>query len=160
MDDILSDSKIANVGEVLEENAIGALWQICFVANSFVFPIYAQFDKEYEISRMEFVVLFVLSHRDGLMAWEICRMTGLPKNNISRGIQKLEAKGLISRTPDPKDARRAMITTTKKGIVLFDKLLAAYTKRADGFLSLLDDDDKSDLDRIMVKLSKFMPTID
>ncbi|MBL4597564.1 MAG: MarR family transcriptional regulator [Rhizobiaceae bacterium] len=159
MDDILSKSTTANTGEVLEENAIGALWQICFVANSFVFPIYAQFDKEYEISRMEFVVLFVLSHRDCLMAWEICRMTGLPKNNISRGIQKLETKGLISRSPDPKDARRAMVTTTEKGHILFDKLLAAYTKRADGFLSLLDENDKADLDRIMVKLSKFMPTI-
>lgn len=159
MNDSLPKAEITGLGEVLEENAIGALWQICFVANSFVFPIYAQFDKEYEISRMEFVVLFVLSHRDSLMAWEICRMTALPKNNISRGIQKLETKGLIARTPDPKDARRAMITTTQKGHTLFGELLAAYTKRADGLLSLLDENDKSDLDRIMVKLSKSMPTI-
>lgn len=159
MNETLPKTASAEISAVLEENAIGALWQICFVANSFVFPIYAHFDKQYEISRMEFVVLFVLSHRDSLMAWEICRMTGLPKNNISRGIQKLETKGLVSRSPDPKDARRAMITTTEKGHHLFDELLAAYTKRADGFLSLLDDNDRADLDRIMVKLSKFMPTI-
>ena len=90
------------------------------------------------------------------MAWQICRMAGLPKNNISRGVQKLEKKGLISRSPDPKDARRALMAMTETGRHLFDELLAAYTKRADGILTLLDDNDRADLNRIMVKLSKFM----
>lgn len=146
-------------GEVLEENAIGAIWHICFVANSFVFPIYARFDKEYKISRMEFVVLYVLTHRDNLMAWEICKMTGLPKNNISRGIQKLEDKGLITRAPDPKDARRALLNQTPKAKESFGVLLAAYAERAESFLSLLSSKDKSDLERIMLKLVRQMPSI-
>lgn len=152
----LSDKDIALV---LEENAIGAIWQICFVANSFVFPIYAYFDKEYEISRMEFVVLYVLAHKDGLMAWEVCRMTGLPKNNISRGVKKLEQKNLIKRSPDPNDARQALLTITLDGQKLYQELSNRYVDRAEGFLSLLDDADRTDLERIMLKLSKSMPSI-
>lgn len=146
-------------GEVLEENMIGAIWHICFVANSFVFPIYAHFDKEYGISRMEFVVLFVLSHRDNLMAWEICRMTGLPKNNVSRGVRKLEAKGLITRTQDPKDARRAMLKITNPGTALFNELIVSYTARANEALSLIDDEDRAHLERIMTKMSRAMPSL-
>ena len=44
--------------DILEDSEIGAIWQICFVANSFTHPIYANFDKSYGISRMEFVVLY------------------------------------------------------------------------------------------------------
>lgn len=145
-------------GIVLEENMIGALWHICFVANSFVFPIYAQFDKTYKISRMEFVVLYVLSHRDGLMSWEICRMTGLPKNNISRGVNKLEAKGFITRKPDLTDARRAILMITTRGREMFEDLIASYAARAETFLSLIDAKDRKDLERIMTKLARAIPT--
>lgn len=159
MNDTSPNTKSMEKGQILEENAIGAIWQICFVANSFVFPIYAHFDKEYGISRMEFVVLYVLAHRDKLMAWEICRMTGLPKNNISRGVKKLESKALIERYPDPADARQILLVISKSGRELFEELVAKYSFRADGFLSLLDDDDKSDLERIMVKLSRSVPDV-
>jgi len=146
-------------GAVLEENLIGALWHICFVANSFVFPIYAQYDKKYKISRMEFVILYVLSHRDNLMAWEICRMTGLPKNNISRGVNKLEAKKLITRTPDPADARRAVLTITAQGKALFEELAVSYAARAETCLSPLDRKDRKDLERIMTKLARATPSV-
>ncbi len=137
----------------LEENTIGAIWQICFVANNFVFPINAFFDKNYGLSRMEFVVLYVLSHRDNLMAWEICRMTGLPKNNISRGIKKLEQKKLIARSSDPQDARRFLLKFTPQGRQLFDELIVFYSERATEILTLLDEKDQADLSRITIKLS-------
>ena len=138
---------------VLETNRIGAIWQICFIANNFVFPVNAFFGKEYDISRVEFVILFVLSHRDGLMAWEICRMTNLPKNNVSRGANKLEQKGHIRRTGDPKDARRALLSLTESGWALFNEMIKHYMDRAQSILNLLDADDQRALDRITIKLS-------
>lgn len=145
--------------QVLDENMIGAIWHICFVANSFVFPIYAVFGKKYEITRMEFVVLYVLSHRDGLMATDICGMTGLPKNNISRGVRKLESKGLIVRAPDPTDARRAKLTIAETGKALFEEMIVSYAARAESCLSLIDDRDRADLERIMAKLARAIPSM-
>ena len=46
MNETLPKPASTEFNAVLEENAIGALWQICFVANGFVFPIYAHFDKQ------------------------------------------------------------------------------------------------------------------
>ncbi|NMM45289.1 winged helix DNA-binding protein [Rhodospirillaceae bacterium KN72] len=139
---------------ILEENKIGAIWQICFIANSFIFPIYARFDREYDLSRMEFVVLYVTAHRANTMAWEICGITGLPKNNISRGVQKLQKKGLITRVADPCDARRSFLNLTEKGTELYEKLIALYADRADAILSLLDDEDRAALEIVTLKLSK------
>lgn len=146
--------------DILVESEAGAIWQICFVANSFTHPIYAIFDKSYGISRMEFVVLYVTAHRANTMAWEICGITGLPKNNISRGVNKLEQKGLITREPDPTDARRAFLNLTEDGSALYEKLIQPYADRAEAFLRLLDREDRAQLTEITLRLSKKLASSD
>ena len=139
--------------DVLPENRAGALWHICLTANSFVFPIYAQFERDHGITRMEFVVMFVLSHRPRATATDIIRMTALPKNNISRGVNRLLQKGLIRRLDDRKDGRRRILELSPKGRSLMDILLPQYSQRARGFLDRLDDTDRRDLSRIILKLA-------
>ena len=146
--------------DILEESEIGAIWQICFVANSFTHPIYASFDKSYGISRMEFVVLYVTAHRSDTMAWEICGITGLPKNNISRGVNKLEKKGLVTRQPDPSDARRSFLNLTEEGRTLYGKLIRPYAERAHEFLQLLDQEDRERLAEITLRLSRKLASSD
>jgi len=139
--------------DVLPENRAGALWHICLTANSFVFPIYAQFERDHGITRMEFVVMFVLSHRPRATATDIIRMTALPKNNISRGVNRLLQKGLIRRLDDTEDGRRRILELSPKGRSLMDILLPQYSQRARGFLDRLDDTDRRDLSRIILKLA-------
>lgn len=141
-------------GGILEENYIGSIWHICFIANNFVFPIFARFDKKYKITRMEFVIIYVLSHRNDITPTDICRITGFPKNNVTRGSQKLEEKGLITRFCDDRDARRIYLHITDSGKDLFLKLLKIYKERADDFLSILDDGERYYLDQITKKLSR------
>ena len=86
-------------------------------------------------------------------------MTGLPKNNISRGVNKLETKKLITRTPDPADARRAVLTITAQGKALFEELAVSYAARAETCLSPLDRKDRKDLERIMTKLARATPSV-
>lgn len=139
--------------DVLAENAVGALWHICLTANSFVFPIYAEFEKEHDITRMEFVTMFALSHRPKLVATDIVRMTALPKNNISRGVNRLLQKGLIKSNGDSNDARRRILELSKSGRTLMDILLPRYSDRAAEFLVRLDNRDRKDLARLALKLA-------
>jgi DNA-binding MarR family transcriptional regulator len=148
------DERFADAINILEESEIGAIWQICFIANIFTFPVYANFDKTHGISRMEFVVLYVTAHRANMMAWEICRITGLPRNNISRGVKKLEQKGLVSRATDPNDARRSLLNLTEKGKELYRELVVPYADRAETVLSLLDDSDRAALTDLTLRLSR------
>lgn len=139
--------------DVLPQNAVGAIWHICLTANSFVFPIYAEFEKDHGITRMEFVVMFVLSHRPQLVATDIVRMTALPKNNISRGVNRLLEKGLIRRHDDSSDGRRRILELSEEGRALMELLLPRYSRRAAGFLSQLDERDRRDLSRLVLKLA-------
>ncbi|MGF1631264.1 MAG: MarR family winged helix-turn-helix transcriptional regulator [Kiloniellaceae bacterium] len=139
--------------DVLPENHAGALWHICLTANSFVFPIYAEFERDHGITRMEFVVMFVLSHRPRATATDIIRMTALPKNNISRGVNRLLQKGLIRSLDDREDGRRRILELSPKGRRLMEILLPQYSQRARGFLDRLDDTDRRDLSRIILKLA-------
>lgn len=131
------DDDRETLADLLPDNPIGPLWHVCFVANSFVFPIYARFEKEHGITRMEFVVLFVLAQRRDTSWSDIVRMTGLPKNNISRGIARLVEKGLVERVEDALDRRRAFLVLTPEGRRLFDVLVARYRERAEAFLATL-----------------------
>lgn len=139
--------------DVLPENQAGALWHICLTANSFVFPIYAQFERDHGITRMEFVVMFVLSHRPQATATDVIRMTALPKNNISRGVNKLLEKGLIRRLDDTADGRRRILELSPKGRRLMETMMPQYSQRAQGFLDRLDDSDRQDLARLILKLA-------
>lgn len=143
-------------GSPIAAPLIGPIWHICFVANNFVFPIYAQFESAHNISRMEFVVLYCLSHRKTLFATDIARMTGLPKNNISRGVMKLEDKGLLERVTDPVDARRVHLQLNKKGRDLFAKLGEEYKNRADSYLNLLTPAEVRTLSKLTYKLVQGM----
>jgi MarR family transcriptional regulator, temperature-dependent positive regulator of motility len=140
----------------LTDNLIGPIWHICFIANSFVFPIYAQFETTHGISRMEFVVMYSLAHRGRLFATDISRITGLPKNNISRGVSKLLGKGLISRSEDTEDGRRAHLEMTAKGSALFEKLAQDYKNRAEQTLSALTAQEVRSLQRLSEKLVQSM----
>lgn len=123
--------------DLLPDNPIGPIWHVCFVANSFVFPIYARFEKEHGITRMEFVVLFVLAQRRNTTSSDIVRMTGLPKNNVSRGVNRLLDKGLLVRVEDEQDRRRSILSLTQEGERLFGVLVAQYKERGDRFLATL-----------------------
>lgn len=138
---------------ILGKTAIGAMWHICFAANSFVFPLYARFEKSDSISRMEFVVLFTLAHSEHLFARDITRMTGLPKNSISRGVNKLLDKGLVQDRPDDVDARRVVLSLTASGREMFDHLLPDYRKEADRILSILSDSERAQLEALSFKLA-------
>lgn len=154
--DRLAATDVPPAAGPLADNLIGPIWHICFIANHFVFPIYAQFEAEHGIGRMEFVVLYCLAHRRRLFASDIARMTGLPKNNISRGVSKLLDKGLISRIGDDQDARRAHLETTPAGRALFEQLGQAYQRRAEHTLAALSPSEVRTLNRLSHKLAEAM----
>ncbi len=60
-------------------------------------------------------VLVPLYERDGLRMGELARCSGLSKQALTTLVRKVEAAGLVVRTPDPKDARAVRVTLTERG---------------------------------------------
>ena len=142
---------------MLNDTDLSPIWRISFVANFFTGPLNAEVLDRFDISRPGFVILFSLSHEDGLVARDICRVTGLPKNSISRAVTELETKGLIARDTDRSDKRAKPLHLTVEGSGLLAKIVPLFTGRQAAMLAPLTTEEVAELDRLMGKITCAMP---
>ncbi len=71
----------------------------------------------------------------------------------TRGMdERLAAKGLIKRQPDPADGRRRTIILTADGTALADTIAAEAASGQDDFLGALDDHDREHLNDLLQRL--------
>lgn len=142
---------------MLNDTELSPIWRISFVANFFTGPLYAEVLERFDVSRAGFVILFSLSHEDGLVARDICRVTGLPKNSISRAVTELEANGLIARDTDRSDKRAKPLHLKDEGRALLAEIVPLFSKRQAAMLAPLTAEEVTELDRLMGKITCAMP---
>jgi MarR family transcriptional regulator, temperature-dependent positive regulator of motility len=142
---------------MLTDTDLSAAWRLNFLANFFTGPIYAQIQERFGLSRPGFVILFSLSQQDGLVARDICLVTGLPKNSISRAVTELETKGLIERDTDAADRRAKPLKLTGQGIALLEEVVPLFKTRQQAMLAVLDDTEAVEFERLITKLVFAMP---
>jgi len=63
----------------------------------------------------QFVLLKLLSDREGLTQSELVREAGYDASTTTNMLKRLESKGMVVRCPDPADARAKLVYLTKKG---------------------------------------------
>ena len=142
---------------MLTNTKLSAAWRISFIANFFTGPIYALVQERFGLSRPGFVILFSLSHQDGLVARDICLVTGLPKNSISRAVTELETKGLIARDTDAADRRAKPLNLTEDGRAMLAEVVPLFEMRQKAMLAVLDEKEAAELDRLITKVIFAMP---
>jgi DNA-binding MarR family transcriptional regulator len=59
---------------------------------------------------------------------------------VSRQLTALEADGLVSRRPDPADARVGLVSLAPRGKAQLESLYSSYTQHLRAALTDLDDD--------------------
>lgn len=142
---------------MLSGTVLSPAWRISFLANFFTGPIYDRIQGEFGLSRPGFVILFSLSQQDGLVARDICLVTGLPKNSISRAVTELEAKGLIARDTGTVDRRAKPLNLTAEGRALVDAIVPLFEARQQAMLAALNETEAADFQRLMTKIVFAMP---
>ncbi len=80
------------------------------------------YKTRYGLLRTEWRVLFHLGQIGDMTANEICRRSRMHKTKISRAVQKLETRRLLSRQTDAGDRRREVLSLTPEGRVIYQKL--------------------------------------
>jgi DNA-binding MarR family transcriptional regulator len=84
----------------------------------------------------------------------------LSPSGLSKLLDRMDAAGLISREPDPDDARAAFATITPHGRELARRARRGHhTLLRQAFGGALDDRDLADLVRIMGKLADRLETV-
>ncbi|WP_300063960.1 MarR family winged helix-turn-helix transcriptional regulator [uncultured Roseobacter sp.] len=142
---------------MLHQTELSDAWRINFIANFFTGPLYGHLQEEFDLSRAGFVILFSLSQSESLVARDICQVTGLPKNSISRAISDLQKRGLVERRIHPVDKRAKPLALTKQGSALLTDVLPTIKARQAAMLSPLTKTEKAQFDELVVKILSAMP---
>ncbi len=92
------------------------------------------------LRRADASVLKVLANDGEQRGGEIAGKLGVDASVVSRQLSALEADGLVSRRPDPADARVSLVQLSGSGRARLDALYAGYTKQLRAALADWDDD--------------------
>jgi len=99
--------------------------QLCFrlyTASRLVTQAYHPLLSEHGLTYPQYLVLLVLWEEDNQPVNDIAKRLHLETNTVTPLLQRMEKSGILTRTKGTKDARQMIVTLTKKGRGLQDKL--------------------------------------
>jgi DNA-binding MarR family transcriptional regulator len=77
--------------------------------------------RPYDLSTPQYAILFHASP-EGVPLSTICQQMLADNSNLTRMVDRLEARGLVRRAPDPGDRRVTLVQLTAAGKALIDEL--------------------------------------
>ena len=136
---------------VLDTEAMALIGRILRVAR------YLERDVELELARFglsisEFNALSALRRRGepySLSPTELSRGLMLSSGGLSKLVERLEARGLVIRTPDQTDGRGVVVALTQEGRELQEAAIDAHVANENELVGPLDPEVREELTRIL-----------
>jgi DNA-binding MarR family transcriptional regulator len=107
----------------------------------------------------EWRVLAVVAQADALAARDVVGKTPMDKMTVSRAVASLEGKSVIVRLPSESDRRVNMLSLSKSGRALFDRVAVLALGFEDELLAGLSEDERATFDRLLAKLEVRVQTV-
>jgi len=106
--------------------------------------------EEHGITRAQYNVLRILRgiHPDGHARCDIASRMLDRASDITRLVDRLQARKLVKRTRGSKDQRQAVTVITAKGLKLLDTMQPRIDEETFGILNRLNDNDCRELSRL------------
>jgi MarR family 2-MHQ and catechol resistance regulon transcriptional repressor len=95
--------------------------------------------KQMGLTESQFDVIATLGNTNGMTCRELGERTLITKGTLTGVLDRMEARGLITRAADAADARRTHIALTRKGAALFTEVFPAHLKHLDRAFGRLSD---------------------
>ncbi|MDR9438692.1 MAG: MarR family winged helix-turn-helix transcriptional regulator [Halomonas sp.] len=118
--------------------------------------MYAQ---RYDLNVAQWRVLAWLSHCDDLTAKKVCTYTNMDKARVSRAVQALVDRGLVTRTPSARDQRVHDLHLTRDGAALLSHLIPEAQDWEAELVATLSAGEYRDLLNAMGKLERQLERI-
>jgi DNA-binding MarR family transcriptional regulator len=134
-------------------------WESLFRAQHEVFgDINGDFDDE-KLSQAEYDVLLTVTRSDDLTARlrDVTANMLISQPSVSRLVDRMVARGLLTKCADPDDGRGALVQATDAGASLFRRIASAHGRAIAERMSLLSDDELAQLRELTAKLRKPQP---
>lgn len=102
----------------------------------------------------QFAVIEVLYHKGALPVQTITKKALTTSGNMTMVIQNLKKRGLVEKLENPKDKRSYLVNITDKGRELFEEIFPGHLENINQIFSVLDEEEKNELIKIMRKLGE------
>jgi DNA-binding MarR family transcriptional regulator len=100
----------------------------------------------------DYVILSALSDGDASTQAELSAATGRDKTRLIDNLDRLEQRGLVTRTPDPADRRNRIVSLTADGRRVLRQCRAAIRAMEEELLAGLPPAERTAFERALVKL--------
>ncbi len=107
-----------------------------------------------QLTPLEFAVLQRLDPAQGQRLTDIGAELLCVKSTITRLVDRLEADGLVLRTPDPDDRRAQRLLLTARGQTIRDEAARLHHEAVERRLGWLDPDEQRQLSALLEKLRR------
>lgn len=131
-----------------------AAWESLFRAQYEVFrEISTDFDGE-ELSQAEYDVLLTVTRGEAHSARlrDVTANMLISQPSVSRLVDRMVARGLLSKCPDPHDGRGAVVRATEAGLSLFRRIATTHARSIADRMSVLSDDELAQLQSLTSRL--------
>ncbi len=108
----------------------------------------------YEITPEQFTVLAAILDHDGLYQRQIGALTLKDRPNITRIINILEAKGLVTRTPDVNKRKIFKINITEKGKAEYENALPTVLEHWQNSVNGVSDEELKSCLKVLNKIKE------
>lgn len=106
----------------------------------------------WDIRPLQYLILLILSARDGVSQQELCTAAGVDSGNMVELVDGLEALRYAQRARDARDRRRYVVTVTAAGRSALAGMREAIEEYNRGFLSPLTGQEQRQLASMLGKL--------
>ncbi|WP_194410591.1 MarR family winged helix-turn-helix transcriptional regulator [Microbacterium cremeum] len=134
-------------------------WESLFRAQHEIFgDVNDDFDDG-TLSQAEYDVLLTVTRGDDMTARlrDVTANMLISQPSVSRLVDRMVARGLITKCADPDDGRGSLVRATDAGASLFRRVASAHGKAIAERMSLLSDDELTQLRNLTSKLRKNQP---
>src|SRR4051812_4406403 len=100
----------------------------------------------------DFVVLEMLLHKGPMKVNDIGRKVDLTSGSITTAVDRLQARGLVSRAVDSEDSRSRIVRLTAKGKTLIHAAFSAHVTRMEKAAGGLNPEERRELMGLLKKL--------
>ena len=111
-------------------------------------------EREFELDLREWRIIGLLGAFSPYSLQALAREVNVDKSQASRIVSGLIQRGLLQRGADENDGRGVQLSLTAQGKSVYRKVFPKAVKRNEALLSVLSEEDRDTLERILAQLTE------
>ncbi|TQM45818.1 MarR family winged helix-turn-helix transcriptional regulator [Pseudonocardia cypriaca] len=109
--------------------------------------------RAHDVEMWDYVILATLARGPASTQSELAAASGRDKTRLIPILDRLEARGLLRRTPDPADRRNRVVALTEDGLALLGSCRAAIREMEAEFLADLEPGERATFVAVLERLA-------